>query len=65
MDKVTINEIEYDKDSLSEEAQNILSHIGVIDSELARIVNVHSSLSAGRQVAVTQLIELVEKKDDN
>ena len=61
---ITINNKTYELDSLSEEAKNLLNHIGIVDNELVRCVNVHSSLTAGRQVAVTDLIKLVEATED-
>lgn len=67
MDKnntITINEKEYDVSSLSDEAKGLISHIGLIDNELTRLVHVQKSLAGGRQAAVTELIEMVEKKDD-
>ena len=61
---VTINNTDYQIDSLSDEAKSLIQHLQVIESELFRIVNVHQSLTAGKQAATAQLIQLVETKED-
>ena len=62
---ITINDTSYEIDSLTDEAKNLIQHIQVIDSELFRLVNVHQSLTAGKQAATAQLIQLVENNEDN
>jgi hypothetical protein len=64
MAKITIDEVEYDTESLSQEALAQLQSIQFVDSELARLQGRAAAMSTARIAYSNALQELLPKEGE-
>ena len=64
MTTITIDGVEHNVDKLSEDQKNVMSHVQIADTEIARMHQLIAVLTTGRQAYINELGQALNQ-DDN
>ena len=65
MTTITIDGVEHNVDNLSEDQKNVMSHVQIADTEIARMHQLIAVLTTGRQAYINELGQALNKDDDD
>ena len=63
MTTITIDGVEHNVDNLSEDQKNVMSHVQIADTEIARMHQLIAVLTTGRQAYINELGQALNEDD--